>query len=68
MAIAADNSSDLFIGCNSFLDNRFRGGLDEVRIYNHAISIDMILQLHYQGFSKLINPQTAAQPHWHLYR
>ena len=56
-------ANDLYIGNRSTLDRTFDGIIDEVRIYNRALSADEVLALYQEGLSKFsINLDLEAKP------
>jgi len=54
------NSGSLYIGCRRTNEDLFKGTIDDVRIYNRALSADEILQLHQEGAgSQAYNPNPS---------
>jgi len=55
------NTNPLHIGANAAVSRRIDGLIDEVRIYNRALSADEVMELYRAGARKL-QPDTPFQP------
>ncbi|MFA7171214.1 MAG: DUF2341 domain-containing protein [Candidatus Paceibacterota bacterium] len=60
------NTNDVYIGNRGTLDRGFQGSIDDVRIYNRALSEDEIEQLYLEGEATGLYDNSGLVGSWHF--